>query len=169
MNFTDVDTAVANRAPVRITERSGHAVGMTGILLGYNDCYDNCKVGFVDSEGAYTGEYTTVSRSAVELLPTVGMGASFVYGSDREPGTIVAVDVFKSGERKGQVRRIHVQYDDWNIVSGNFQSGNAVIEYTPNPNHPVTVFTQRADGRWYNSKSSRVVVGVREYYQNPHF
>lgn len=125
-------------------------------------CQDN-DTRTTDTKGSAMAANTT------PVIPEIGMGASFVYGSDREPGTIVAVDVFKSGERKGQVRRIHVQYDDWNIVSGNFQSGNAVIEYTPNPNHPVTVFTQRADGRWYNSKSSRVVVGVREYYQNPHF
>lgn len=169
MNLTDIDTAVANRSAVRITERSGHAVGMTGILMGYHDSYDTCKVGFVDADGKYTGEHTTVSRSAVDLLPEIGMGASFIYGSDREPGTIVRVELFKTGPKTGQPRRIHVQYDNWKILSGNFQSGYPVIEYTPNTDSPVVQFTMHANGRWVSSKGSKVIVGHREYYQDPHF
>lgn len=103
------------------------------------------------------------------VTPEVGMGASFIYGSDREPGTIVRVDYFKSGPKTGQPRKIHVQYDNWKMISGNFQSGNAVIEYTPNTEHPVMQFTLRDNGRWVATNGSKVVVGLREYYQDPHF
>jgi hypothetical protein len=184
MDFTAVDTAVYTRATVRVKDTNGWAAGRTGIAMGYNASYDTVKIGFVDVDGMYTGDSTRVPRTMVELVTeeettagtpetteevTVGSGASFVYGSDREPGTIVRVDLFKSGPRTGQPRRIHVQYDRWTMVSGNFQANNAVIEYTADPTAPVVQFTQRADGRWVNSKGSRVVVGTREYYQNPHF
>lgn len=64
----DLSSAIVNRSTVRITDYSGHAVGLTGILLGYNAMYDSVKVGFVDQAGEYTGEYTKVSRKAVEPI-----------------------------------------------------------------------------------------------------
>lgn len=68
ISISQIDTAVADRAPVKISERNAWAPGIKGILLGYRDLYDNVKVGFVDESGQYTGEFTTVSRSMVELI-----------------------------------------------------------------------------------------------------
>lgn len=68
--LTDIDTAVAQRAAVKISDRSGHAAGTTGILMGYHAGYDNVKVGFVDESGEYTGDFTTVARASVDLVVT---------------------------------------------------------------------------------------------------
>jgi hypothetical protein len=66
MDLYDIDTHVAARAAVRIT--FGPAKGMTGILLGYNQQYDTVRVGFLDENGAYSGEKTTQARTSVELI-----------------------------------------------------------------------------------------------------
>lgn len=65
MNANQIDQAVRTRARVRISERNGWAAGVEGIALGYRDLYDSFKVGFVDADGNYTGEYTTVPRTMV--------------------------------------------------------------------------------------------------------
>lgn len=113
----------------------------------------------------------TASAPHVNLSkgPKVGDGVSFVYGSDREPGTVTAVQLFKSGARVGRIRRIQVAYDSWRIVSGNFRSNNAVIEYERNEDSPLMWLTQDANGRWRMSGGNRVIIGRREYYQDPHF
>ena len=104
--------------------------------------------------------------------PTVGMGATFLYFSDREPGTVVEVKRFQSGARKGQVRRVAVQYDNWKIVSGDgsFRANYPEIEYTPNPNSPIVWCQQNARGQWVVvGKGGKVQIGHREYYCDPHF
>lgn len=68
MNATELDTAINNRAMVRITNRSGHAKGLSGIALGYNRFYHTVKVGFVDDNGNYTGDYTKVSADCIEII-----------------------------------------------------------------------------------------------------
>ena len=176
MDIITAETAVHHRSVVRIKDTSVFAAGRTGIALGYHDSYDTIKVGFVDESGMYTGEFTTVARSMVELdteevsEPAEGMGASFVYGSDREPGTIVDVKRFKSGARKGQVRQIVVRFDQARVVSGNFQSNNAVIEYIDGNGEFTVPCTQDSRGVWRMvGRGTKVLVGVREYYQDPHF
>jgi hypothetical protein len=59
-------SAIDAREIVRIGAAAGHAVGREGIALGYNAAYDTVKVGFV-AAGEYTGEFTKVSRAAVEF------------------------------------------------------------------------------------------------------
>lgn len=107
--------------------------------------------------------------AATQITPEVGMGASFVYGSDLQPGTVVRVELFKTGPKTGQPRRIHVQFDTWEMVSGNFEDDNAVITYAADADAPVDQFIQRANGTWVNSGGSKVIVGLREYYRNPQF
>ncbi|MFJ8676832.1 hypothetical protein [Streptomyces sp. NPDC093589] len=67
MDTNQIDKAVSTRARVRISERLGWAAGMEGIAMGYRATYDSIKVGFVDTDGDYTGEYTTVPRKSVEM------------------------------------------------------------------------------------------------------
>lgn len=69
MNTTrEIGNAVTTRARVRITEGNGHHKGVTGIALGYNAQYDSIKVGFIDANGNYTGDYTVVSVQHVEVI-----------------------------------------------------------------------------------------------------
>ncbi|MFE2640234.1 hypothetical protein ACFXKF_36725 [Streptomyces scopuliridis] len=71
MKIEQIHEAVSTRAGVRISERNGWAAGVEGIAMGYRDNYDSLKVGFVDAEGKYTGEYTTVPRESVELIKAI--------------------------------------------------------------------------------------------------
>jgi hypothetical protein len=67
MNVAQIDQAVSTRARIRISERNGWAAGVEGIAMGYSSSYDSIKVGFLDADGNYTGEYTTVPRTMLEL------------------------------------------------------------------------------------------------------
>lgn len=69
MELRDIKAAVKARASVRITEEAGHAPGLVGILMGYRDWSDMVKVGLVDEAGEHTGEFATVARTSIELLP----------------------------------------------------------------------------------------------------
>jgi hypothetical protein len=71
MNVAQIDQAVSTRARIRISERNGWAAGVEGIAMGYSSSYDSIKVGFLDSDGNYTGEYTTVPRTMLELAEEV--------------------------------------------------------------------------------------------------
>lgn len=68
MHSNQINQAISTRARVQISERNGWAAGTEGLALGYSDLYDSVKVGFVDASGSYTGEYTKVSRTMVELV-----------------------------------------------------------------------------------------------------
>jgi len=68
MDHNQIDKAVSTRARVRISERNGYAKGHEGIAMGYRAAYDNIKIGFVDTNGQYTGEYTMVNIKHVDLI-----------------------------------------------------------------------------------------------------
>lgn len=61
----DVRSAAATGQIVRIA--SGHAAGTVGVLRNYNVAYDAVKVGFLDEDGNYNGDYTTTSASSVKI------------------------------------------------------------------------------------------------------
>lgn len=68
MNMAQIDQAVSTQARIRISNRNGWAAGVEGIAMGYRTSYDSIKVGFLDADGNYTGEYTTVPRTMLELV-----------------------------------------------------------------------------------------------------
>jgi hypothetical protein len=68
MNASQIEKAVTTRARVRISKNNGWAAGVEGIALGFRNLYGNIKVGFVDANGDYTGEYTMVSHESVEMI-----------------------------------------------------------------------------------------------------
>lgn len=70
MELTQIDQAVRTRAAVRISKTHGWAAGRTGIAMGYTTSYDSIKVGFLGEDGKYSGDFTKVPRSAVELVTT---------------------------------------------------------------------------------------------------
>lgn len=68
LSSTELGDAITSRARVRIGERAGHAQGLEGQLMGYSTKYHYVKVGFLDSEGEYTGESTVVNIRFTELV-----------------------------------------------------------------------------------------------------
>jgi hypothetical protein len=74
MDASQIAKAVSTRARVRISERNGWAAGVEGIALGFRNLYGSIKVGFVDANGDYTGEYTVVSHESVELVEEATAG-----------------------------------------------------------------------------------------------
>lgn len=68
MHSNQIDQAVSTRARVRISESNGYHKGAEGVALGFRSTYGSIKVGFVDADGEYTGESTTVYFEHVELI-----------------------------------------------------------------------------------------------------
>lgn len=101
--------------------------------------------------------------------PHVGMGVSFLYGTDTNPGTIFEVQKFKTGPRTGQIRRIGVREDNWTVVSGSEHDGSAQYEYESDENAPLVWFSKNKDGRWVSPKGQKLSVGTRRRYRDPSF
>lgn len=68
MDLTQVSKAVADQARVRISERNDYHKGVEGIAVGFSPTYGNIKVGFLDENGEYSGDYTAVRYEHVELI-----------------------------------------------------------------------------------------------------
>lgn len=96
-------------------------------------------------------------------IPKVGDGVTIGAGSDAYPGTIIEVN--KSG------LKITFQYDSYRVVSGSFQTGDAKVEFSPNPDG------SKYDARWtvrkgvgaFRFESRTIGIGHRRYYQDPSF
>lgn len=68
MNYNEAMTAIDNRSLVRITENNGTHKGTHGLALGYRDAYHSVKVGFLNEDGTYSGDYTMVYFGNLELV-----------------------------------------------------------------------------------------------------
>lgn len=109
-------------------------------------------------------------------VPEVGMGATVLMYTDREPVTVIDVQLFKSGPRKGQPREIVVQYDHWKVVRGSGHDGSAIYEYARDPKGRKASYVLSRSGRkagcWVDKGSAgkgwTLLLGHRERYQNPH-
>ena len=109
------------------------------------------------------------SRSASEP-PYVGMPATLLSWTDRNPGTVVDVNM------KG--RCIVVQEDNYQRVDSNGLSEMQQYLYTRNPQAPVHIFRKNRKGEWvlhrFNLETSRLVqsrgcglmLGRREKYHD---
>lgn len=99
--------------------------------------------------------------------PVVGMGASILYYTDREAATIVEVN--KSG------KTIWVTEDTSKRIDKNGAFSEAQeYEYTSNPDGHKICFTLRENGSWVRKGESmrggtRLIVGARMKYRDPHF
>lgn len=99
--------------------------------------------------------------------PEVGDGVTFLYWSDRKPGTVVEVVRFKSGARKGEVKGIKVQEDHVELISGSQHTGDEKYEITPDTNAPVLTYNLRG-GKYIQvgSDGMKLVLGGRDYHQD---
>lgn len=102
--------------------------------------------------------------------PVVGMPATLLSWTDRNPCTVVEVNNLK--------RYIVVQDDDYKRVDSNGLSECQQYEYTPNPNAPTRIFRKMKSGQWVqhfvNPETNRLVksegcglrLGKREKYHD---
>lgn len=101
-------------------------------------------------------------------VPEVGMGATFCHWSDRSPGTVSEVTMFKSGPNAGTPRLVKVRADHVELISGSEQDGSAKYKITPNPESPE-IEVKRTKRGWKTSGGTGVSFGHRDNYHDPHF
>lgn len=107
--------------------------------------------------------------------PEVGMGATLLSWTDRNPATITKVFAI------GKALAVQVKQDDFKVVSGSMQDGSAEYEFSPNPtgyawtfkfdgSRWVQVVLNKSTGRWKKvSGGDSLRIGDRAKYYDPHF
>lgn len=90
-------------------------------------------------------------------MPTIGMGVTIQYHSDREAGTIIQVT--QNG------RRIVIQEDSATRTDSNGMSESQTYEFSPNPEGTTHIATLRKDGTYrLQGSKERVYLGTRDKY-----
>lgn len=102
-----------------------------------------------------------VMASASADAVTVGMGATILHHSDREPATVIEVRSEK---------RIVIRTDNATRTDKNGMSESQEYAYAPDPDGSTYIVTKRKDGRWKIMGDGRpVLVGHREKYHDFNF
>lgn len=101
--------------------------------------------------------------------PEVGDGVTFLYWSDRKPGTIVEVERFKTGQRAGQVKAVVVVGDKAIRTDNNGRSDAQSYRFETVWDGPRTRVTVRKDGKWKTEGGTRVLIGERDAYHDYSF
>lgn len=98
--------------------------------------------------------------------PQIGDGATLVMWSDRHAYTIVDIERFVSGKRKGQIKAVIAQRDKATRTDNHGMSESQSYEFQPNPLAERERFTLRSDNRYREQGTNTVlVIGTRsEYY-----
>ncbi len=101
---------------------------------------------------------------ADKTTPAIGMGATYVCGSDRYPYTIIEIV---------SDRMIRVQSDIYTPADGYNYYSNQVHDFTPDPDGGIVTLTLRKNGRWIEKgqsiKSFGYAIGSRRAYSDPSF
>jgi len=127
--------------------------------------------------GTQTGSLINniMSRSVIgEPTPEIGMGATMLSWTDRNPATIVSVF------NKGKTLYIGVFEDDATRTDNNGFSESQSYEFSFNPNSGMRYYRKNAKGTWesvyINSDTGRFVkgcgsiaIGQRGKYWDPSF
>lgn len=101
----------------------------------------------------------------VGVEPAIGMGATLLHWTDRDPATVVAWD--------GKL--LTVQEDSYKRVDKNGMSESQEYEYTPNPQGSLSHFKRDKNGGWFqviknpetgrfNKRGGGLRLGERERY-----
>jgi hypothetical protein len=96
---SQIDQAITTRARIVIAEDNGYHKGLIGIALGYRPAYGNIKVGLIDTNGEYTGEYTVVSYKHVELAPEAAPSFEPITAEQAATGDTVSFKVYGAQRR----------------------------------------------------------------------
>lgn len=105
-----------------------------------------------------------IAATGVDPDVIVGDGATVLYWSDRQAATIVQVDRFKSGQRKGEVSGVWVTYDKATRVDRNGMSDDQSYEYETQSDGERVLFKRRKDGRYRNAGGAVLRIGTRDHY-----
>ena len=101
-------------------------------------------------------------KSTTSKLPEIGMGATIVFYSDREPATIIQIT--------SNGKRIVLQEDLSTRTDNNGMSEIQQYKYDPNPNGTIHIATLRKDGTYRLSGEKTVVhIGDRRKYYDYSF
>jgi len=103
--------------------------------------------------------------------PEVGMGATMLSWTDRNPGTII--EVFK----KGKTQYVKIQADDYRRIDNNGLSDCQDYEYNVDPEGHVRAYRVGKNGRWeacginpetgrYVKRCGGLIIGEREKYHD---
>lgn len=96
------------------------------------------------------------------MTPQVGDGATVHFWSDRQAATIVGVS--PSGHK------VKLQYDTARRTDDRGLSDWQEYEFTRNTLGPVVEATRRKDGNYrIKGGTSRVSIGKRSHFRDPHF
>jgi len=117
--------------------------------------------------GTETGSLMNHVFSGYNDEPAVGMGATILMWSDREPATIIEVNQKK--------RYIVVQEDRAERIDNNGMSEAQQYAYSPNPEGSKRIYRKMKNGRWQehyiNPETNRLVkaggylsIGEREKF-----
>jgi hypothetical protein len=106
------------------------------------------------------------TNQTTATTPVVGMGATYGYGSDSYPYTVVRIS--PSG------KTLWVKRDEVLHLTGSDMSGDSTYVTMPNDDAPEEQFTLRADGHWLPkgpryARQRSLTLGHRRYYQDPSF
>jgi hypothetical protein len=91
---------------------------------------------------------SNVMLASTQPEPEIHMAATICDYSDRRPATIVAIERFKSGARKGQVSAVTVSEDIAVRTDKNGMSDAQTYDYTFNPNGARYTFKVGKNGKF---------------------
>ncbi len=95
-------------------------------------------------------------------IPEVGMGATLIYWSDREPATIIQV--------APNLKKIVLQLDKSTRLDNNGCSESQSYNYEPNPEGTIYTASLRKDGVYRLTGSKQAVgIGYRRKYHDYSF
>ena len=108
-----------------------------------------------------TGSFiNNLMQDAITPAPEVGMGATMISWTDREPATII--EVSKSG------KKITIQADIATRTDDNGMSESQSYTFERNPKAYATEYSLRKNGRWVrvgdSMTGSSLLVGHRSKY-----
>jgi hypothetical protein len=99
-----------------------------------------------------------ISESGKQVEPKVGDGVTINMYSDRRAGTIIEIC---------SPKKIKVQEDKATRTDSNGMSESQDYSYERNPEGYVSIFTQRKNGMWIESKGSNgLTIGIRRQYHD---
>jgi hypothetical protein len=101
--------------------------------------------------------------------PKVGDGATILMWSDREPATVVEVIRFTTGARKGEVKAVVIQEDNYKVIMGSMHDGSARYNYSRNEDAPRVTYTKDRAGRFKNKGGRVLSIGKRDKWYDPSF
>jgi hypothetical protein len=94
--------------------------------------------------------------NSTKTVPEVGMAATLLYYTDREPATVVKVYT---------PRKIGIKQDHAKRIDKNGMSESQEYEYTPNPEAGEEIFRLGKRG-WKNKGGTFLSLGIREKYHD---